>query len=297
MKGRGLEDLRNTMGRLVDRLAEHPLFVFVLTNLYVREAVDLVKKSDDNPDDVVWRDVALEGSLSHDFQGQVAKLYTGLASEWLIRPGAYGQPVYARPSVVSIYRKDRRADLASILPRAGDDALRYDYALLSHPYLHSHTMAFRIGHVLKPVFDRMAPGGNMTVIQSQGDDPAHEIVRLVWPDQPLPTTSRYDIIREFRRSLRESREGFAVSGLTDAKSLFRFDMHTLPVIEGHELGTQSLLAAFNNAIYFGQVKEELAQEAIHEGKRCYRVTGDVLRRHGGLWFVNEAFSVKRKRLP
>ena len=30
LRGRGLEDLRNTMGRLVDRICEHPLSVFVL---------------------------------------------------------------------------------------------------------------------------------------------------------------------------------------------------------------------------------------------------------------------------
>ncbi len=291
MKGRGLEDLRNTMGRLVDRLAEHPLSVFAMTNMYLREAVDLTKRSDDSPASLVWRDKALGGNRTYDFQGQVADLYGELSREWLIHQGRNLQPVYAVPSVVTIYRADRAKALKRILPKPGDAALRYDYALLNHPYLHSHTMTFRLDHVLRPVFDRLADGGRMTVIQGLGQDPAHEIVSRLWPDQ-APVPSRYDVIREFRKAL--AGDEASISGLTDTHALFRFDMHTLPVIEGQNLGTQSLSAAFNNAVYFAQVREELAQEAIHEGRRYLEVTEDVLRRHGGLWFVNEAFSVTRK---
>lgn len=132
----------------------------------------------------------------------------------------------------------------------------------------------------------------MSVIQGLGSDPAHEIVARVWPDQALPTTSRHEIISAFRKG-RAAGE-FSVSGLTDTRSLFRFDMHTLPLLEGQELGTQSLSAAFNNAVYFAQVREDLAQAAVQEGSRYLKITEDVLRAHGGLWFVNETFSVTRK---
>ncbi|MEX0283218.1 MAG: hypothetical protein AB3N23_01260 [Paracoccaceae bacterium] len=291
MKGRGLEDLRNTMGRLVDRLAEHPLSVFVMTNMYLSEAVDLTKRSDDSPEQVVWRDVPLTGTQSYDFQGQVADLYGDLSSEWLIHRGENAQPVYAVPSVVTIYRKDQARALSAILPKPGDPALRYNYALLNHPYLHSHTMTFRLDHVLQPVFHRLADNGRMTVVQAHGNDPAHEIVARLWPDE-TPVISRYDIIRELRRVL--AGEEFSVAGLTDTNALFRFDMHTLPVIEGQNLGAQSLSAAFNNAVYFAQVREELAQDAIREGRQYLDVTEDVLRKNSGLWFVNEAFSVTRK---
>lgn len=292
MKGRGLEDLRNTMGRLVDRLAEHPQSVFVMTNMYLREAVDLTKRSEDNPKDVVWRDVALAGERSYDFQGQVAQLYGDLSAEWLIHQGAAAQPVYAVPSVVTIYRQDQAEQVARLLPRRGDPSLRYDYALLNQSYLHSHTMKFRLDHVLRPVFDRLAAHGRMTVIQGFGQDPAHEIVSDLWPDQRLPSITRYDVIRDLRKAL--AGEDIAVSGLTDTHALFRFDMHTLPVLEGGNLGTQSLSAAFNNAVYFAQVREDLVQDAIREGRRYLDITENVLRKHGGLWFVNEAFSVTRK---
>lgn len=295
LKGRGLEDLRNTMGRLVDRLAEHPLSVFVMTNLYVREALDLVKMSDDSPYDLAWREVALDGNRSYDFQQQIARLYGDLSREWLIHQGAHGQPVYERPSVVTIYRKDHRFPLADIIPKPGQRQRRYDYCLLNHPYLHSHTMKFRIDHILNPVVRALAPGGQMTVVQSHGDDPAHEIVRTVWPDQPIPSVSRYDIMRDLRRALGARQQDYTFSGLTDARSLFRFDMHTLPVMEGQKIGALSLSSAWNNAVYFAEVKEELAQAAMREGDRHLQVTADVLARNGGLWFVNETFSVTRKQ--
>ena len=292
MKGRGLEDLRNTMGRLMDRVAEHPLSAFVMTNMYLREAVDLTKRTKDNPKPVVRRSVALEGHRSYDFQVQLAELYGELAKEWLVHQGEISQPVYAVPSVVTIYRSDQERALRPILPKEGDPELRYNYALLNHPYLHNHTMKYRLKYVLRPVFDRLAEGGRMTVIQGFANDPAHEIVSRIWPEQTLPLISRYDIIRELRKEL--TGESFTVSGMTDTRSLFRFDMHTLPVLENHKLGAQSLATAFNNAVYFAQVREDLIQDAIHEGRRYLDITEQVLRKNGGLWFVNEAFSVTKK---
>ena len=297
LKGRGLEDLRNTMGRLVDRITEHPLSVFVLTNLYMREALDLEKKSGDSPHPVNWRDVALTGSRSYDYQRQMAPLYDALSSEWQIHQGEHAQPVYAKPSVVTVYREDQRKALANLIQQQGNTGLEYDYCLLNHPYLQSHTMRFRIDHMLRPVTAALAPGGKMTVVQAHGNDPAHEIVKRVWPGVPMPFISRHDIIRELRRSMGQIQSEFNFSGLTDATSLFRFDMHTLPIFEGSEIGALSLTSAWNNAVYFAEVKEELAQAAIREGSRYLDITRDVLRKHGGLWFVNETFSATRKSGP
>lgn len=291
MKGRGLEDLRNTIGRLVDRLAEHPNCVFVVTNMRYDEAVDLTKCTKDNPADPVWRDVALDGSHSYDFQRQVSALFGELSKEWLVVSGDQGQPIYAVPSVAVIYRADARQKVQPIIPMAGDPALRYNYALLNQPYLHTHTMTFRTDYVLGPVADRLAPGGRLTVVQSLGQDPAHEIVKQVWPDQPLPTTSRHDIISAMRKHL--GQQDFSFSGLTDTNALFRFDMHTLPISPDRPLGALSLNSAWNNAVYFAQVREDLAQEAMQAGAGYLDATRDVIESHGGLWFINETFSITR----
>lgn len=294
IRGRGLEDLRNTLGRLIDRLVEHPLCVFAMTNMYVREALDLQKISDDCPEDMVWRDVALKGDRAHDFQSQTAALIEQLAGEWMVRQGKYGQPVYARPSVLTLYRDDQRFLLDPLIPREGEAGRTYDYCMLNRPYLHSHTMEFRINYVLKPVLAALARGGQMSVVQSHGKDPAHEIVRRVWPDQQIPFVSRYDVMRELRRALGPDQSALSFTGLTDSRSLFRFDMHTLPIVEDQQIGALSLSTAWNNAVYFAEVKEELAEEAMRRGSDYMAITRDVLQAHGGLWFVNESFTVTRK---
>ncbi len=204
VKGRGLEDLRNTLGKMVDRIAEHPNFVLALTNLYVAEALELHRTSADNPAKVRWREVALEGGHSYDFPAQVSRLYEGLAAEGQVHRGSDGQPVYARPSVLVIYRADHRFLLDRLIPCPGERGREHDFILLSHAFLHSQPMGFRIGHVLGPACRHLAPGGRAMVVQSHGLDPAHEIVRRVWGDRRLPQVSRCDIIRELRRDLKGS---------------------------------------------------------------------------------------------
>lgn len=294
IKGWGLEDLRNTMGRMVDRLSEHPMTVLVLTNLYTREAVELKKTAEEGPGGLVWREVALTGGNSYQYQQQVAGLFSDLAHEWSVRQDKNDFPVYARPSVVTIFREDQRHALRHLIPEEGAAELEFDYCFLNHPFLHSHTMKFRVDYVLKPLIRHLAPGGQMKVVQSLGEDPAHDIVRRVWPDQPLDCVSRHAIISALRRSMRSELSDMSFSGLTDARSLFRFDMHTLPIITKEDSATLSLPGAWNNAVFFSQIKEEVAQAAMRESMHYLDATREVLQKQGGLWFVNETFSISRK---
>lgn len=294
IKGWGLEDLRNTMGRMVDRLHEHPLTVLVLTNLYTREVVHLRKTAAEGPKEIAWHDVALSGEYSYDYQRQVAGLFSDLASEWTVVRGDDGFPVYSCPSVVTIYREDQRDALSHLIPKQGGPDLEFDYCFLNHPYLHSHTMRFRVEYILAPVIRHLAPGGQMKVVQSIGDDPAHEIIRRVFPDRSLKCVSRHDIISELKKFLGSEQKELSFSGLTDARSLFRFDMHTLPLISKADKRVLPLQEAWNNAVFFSQLSEELAQAAVYDGTRYLDLTEDVLREHGGMWFVNETFAVTRK---
>ncbi len=59
------------------------------------------------------------------------------------------------------------------------------------------------------------------------------------------------------------------------------------------MGAPTLAAAWNNAVYFGQVREALAQEVMLRDASWLEVTRDVLTENGGLWFVNEMFTVQR----
>ena len=294
IKGWGLEDLRNTMGRMVDRISEHPKTVLVLTNLYTREAVTLSKTAKEGPDDLIWRDVSLTGANSYDFQKQTAELFPILANEWTVRQGEDDFPVYARPSVVTIYREDQREALDHLIPREGQSDLEFDYCFLNHPFLHSHTMKFRIDYILQPVVRHLAVGGQIKVVQSFGSDPAHEIVRKVWPDEKIENISRHDIMSALKKALGGDLKELSFQGMTDARSLFRFDMHTLPVITDADGATLLLQSAWGNAVFFTQMNEDMAEKAMREGRNCLDVTHDVLKQHGGLWFVNESFSILRK---
>ena len=81
---------------------------------------------------------------------------------------------------------------------------------------------------------------------------------------------------------------------SDARSLFRYDMHALPSELYASIGTSTLFAAWNAAIYVGQVEDARLEKAIGD-RRYLDVTRDVLRKHGGLWFWDESFIVSRHR--
>lgn len=295
IRGRGLEELHSTMSLLIDRLVENPLTVLVFTNLYMREAVCLQKLSDDCPHDLVWRDISLRGSHSLDFQEQLEPLYPQLADEWQVHRGKSGQPVYDRPSVLVLYREDHRFMLEPLLPRPDTGAtLRFDYCLLNRPYLHSHPMGFRIEHVLLPVAEQLAEGGCVTVVQSAGDDPAHDIVRQVWPNADMDFVRRHEVIAELRRELGDRAREFTFKGMTDTGSLFRFDMHALPRITDQPLGALSLASAWNNAVYFAQVRDESVHQVMREGTAYLEAAREVIAHHDGLWFLNESFSFTRR---
>jgi hypothetical protein len=87
---------------------------------------------------------------------------------------------------------------------------------------------------------------------------------------------------------------FFLAAPADEKSLFRYDMHTLPSEIVDRIGTSTLFAAWNAAIYVNQIEGERLDAAIQRGDYLTATQG-VLRKHGGLWFKDETFVVSRRR--
>ena len=87
---------------------------------------------------------------------------------------------------------------------------------------------------------------------------------------------------------------FPTTPYSDADSLFRHAMHTLPSEIDASIGTSTLLAAWNAAIYVGQI-EDARLERVLAATRYLEVTREVLRKHGGLWFWDESYAISRKR--
>ena len=71
-------------------------------------------------------------------------------------------------------------------------------------------------------------------------------------------------------------------------------MHTLPTEIADSIGTSTLFAAWNAAVYVAQIEDERLAAAL--GERAYLdATREVLQEHGGLWFLDESYVVSRKR--
>ena len=80
----------------------------------------------------------------------------------------------------------------------------------------------------------------------------------------------------------------------DNRSLFRYDMHTLPSEISESIGTSTLFAAWNAAIYVAQVEDDRLGEVVSDG-RYLDATSEVLQERGGLWFYDESFVISRRR--
>ena len=71
-------------------------------------------------------------------------------------------------------------------------------------------------------------------------------------------------------------------------------MHTLPNEISSSIGTSTLFAAWNAAIYVAQIEDQRLEGTV--GDRAYLdATREVLQKHGGLWFYDESFVISRKR--
>jgi hypothetical protein len=80
----------------------------------------------------------------------------------------------------------------------------------------------------------------------------------------------------------------------DNRSIFRYDMHTLPSEISSAIGTSTLFAAWNAAIYVAQIDDQRLSEVLGQTKYL-DATREVLQKHGSLWFLDESYVVSRKR--
>jgi hypothetical protein len=291
-----LEDVRLSLTKMSDRFFEHPAMVLVVTNLYYTESPWLMPHSLAAAASLNWQVVKLAGSTTHEFDEQIAALQPVLDHGWQAEASEKtGNPVYVRPSVLVIYREDHELLLDPLIPKPGHRPGGYDLAIVSQPYRARMPIQFKVERVLSPLARALAPGGRMIVIQSYGNDPGLEIIRRVWPDEDPFQTSRHDLLAALKRSLGRSHRDLNFNAYSDQRSIFRYDMHTLPSEVSESIGTSTLLAAWNAAVYVGQIEDQRLDEVI-TSRDYLDATRAVLQEHDGLWFLDESFVVSRKRL-
>ena len=70
-------------------------------------------------------------------------------------------------------------------------------------------------------------------------------------------------------------------------------MHMQPREVGNNIGTSTLLAAWNAAIYVAQIEDDRVHDVMSHGDYL-RATQEVLQKHQALWFTDESFVVTRQ---
>jgi len=289
-----LEDVRLVLDKIPDRLFEHPATVLVLTNMYYSEAPWLAPGSMAGATGLIWHEHALTGTTAHDFEQHITDLQPFLAQHWRARIGPSGNPIYDRPVVLVIYRDDHRFLLDPILPKPGGTQASYDLVIASQPYRARSPIEFKTRRVIAPLARALGPGGRLIAIHSHGNDPGLEIVQRLWPGDNPFIHDRHQIMKAVKQELGAAGRELNFNVNSDNRALFRYDMHTLPSEVSDSIGTSTLFAAWNAAIYVAQVEDHRLAAVVND-RGYLDATRDVLRRNGGLWFFDESYVISRRR--
>jgi SAM-dependent methyltransferase len=290
-----LEDVRLTLEKMPDRFFEHPATVLILTNLYYAEAPWLTARSLTAASSFVWHEVPLSGNSAYRFEEQITALQPFLAENWKARVSpTSGNPVYERPVVLVLYREDHKFLLDPIIPRRGGTQADFDLVIASQPYRARASAEFKAKRVIAPLARALGPGGRLIAIHSYGHDPGMEIIRKVWPEDDPFHTDRHRILKAVKQELGPAGRDLNFNAYADQRSLFRYDMHTLPSEISESIGTSTLFAAWNAATYVAQIEDERLAAAASD-RRYIEATREVLRERGGLWFYDESYVISRRR--
>lgn len=289
-----LEDIRLSLEKLPDRFVEHPASVVVFTNLYYKEAPWLMPLDVSKAAALNWQVVELEGTSAYEYGQQLRALDEVLVDAWQATASPKtGNPQYVRPSVLIMYRKDHKFLLDSVIPKPGHAGANYDLVIASQPWRARMNAEFKVKYVLAPLTRSLAPGGRALVVQSYGHDPGLEIIREIWPDEDPFTVNRHELLKTLKIELKQEAHNYNFNAFSDTKAILRYKMHTLPEEIADSIGTSTLLAAWNAAIYVAQIDDKKL-ESILESREYVDATERILHKHNGLWFNDESFVVSRR---
>ena len=289
-----LEDVRLGLEKMPDRFYEHPHTVFVVTNLNYKDAPQLTPRDPEAAATLNWHTVKLKGKSAYEYVEQIEALGPFLSNGWQTKPNPKtGNPMVVRPSVLVIYREDHAFLLNSAIPRPGVLPGRYNFILALQPWRARMRAQFKAEKVLAPLARSLAPGGRLLTAQSYGQDPGLEIVQRLWPGENPFTVGRHELLKALEKELGSEARHYTLTPPPDEEALFRYQMHTLPSEISDRIGTSTLFAAWNAVIYVNQIEDERLDPVVTTGSYLV-ATQDVLQKHGGLWFNDEAFVVMRR---
>ena len=289
-----LEDVRICLSKMSDRLFEHPASVLVFTNLFYSEAPWLKPKSMASSNSMVWKEVALQGGSSHEFAEQLNELRGFLDENWQAgHSPKTGNPIYERPTVLIIYREDHKFLLSDVIPKQDIKKADYDLVLASQPYRLRVSSEVKSRNVLLPLVRSLGRGGRLIGIHSSGDDPGHQILKEIWPNDNPFVSDRHSLLKAVKNELGSDARHYNIKANSDNRSIFKYTMHSLPSELEASIGTSTLFAAWNAATYVGQIDEQRLEAAM-KSVDYLSITQKALKKYGGLWFNDESYTISRK---
>lgn len=289
-----LEDIRLSLEKLPDRFVEHPASVIVFTNLYYREAPWLMPRDVAKAAALNWHEVELEGTSAYEYGQQLRGLDEYLVDAWQATASPKtGNPQYVRPSVLIMYRKDHKFLLDSIIPRPGQAGAGYDLVIASQPWRARMGADFKVKYVLSPLVRSLGTGGRLLAVQSFGRDPGLEIVQEMWPGENPFKVNRHELLKTLKDELKLEARNYNFNAYSDSKAIFQYKMHTLPDEIADSIGTSTLFAAWNAAIYVNQIEDQKLESALASTEYLH-ATSRILHKHNGLWFNDESFVISRR---
>jgi hypothetical protein len=170
----------------------------------------------------------------------------------------------------------------------------YDLIIASQPYRARASAEFKATKVIGPLARALGPGGRLIGIHSSGKDPGLEIVQKIWPGENPFQVDRHALLKSVKIELGAAGRNLNFNAYSDARSVFRYDMHTLPGEVVGAIGTSTLFAAWNAAIYVAQIEDNRLSEVV-KNDRYLEATEEVLQKYGGLWFNDESFVISRRQ--
>ena len=288
-----LEDIRMSLEKLPDRFVEHPATVVVFTNMFYKESPWLQVSNPDMADKVSWIDVSLKGETAADFGEQLRGLDPQLVEGWQVKASEKtGNPMYAKPSVLVLYREDHAFSMEAIKPDPENPKADYDLVLVSQPWRARMGAEFKVRNVLEPMVRACRVGGRALVAQSSGNDPGLDLVRQLWPDENPFVASRHDLISELKEQLGDDATNYGYHDISDSDAILSYEMHTLPDEIHSNIGTSTLFAAWNAAVYVAQIEDERLEVALSDGAYLEH-TARILKKYSGLFFNDEVFVISR----
>jgi hypothetical protein len=242
---------------------------------------------------VRWLAVPLKGDSSYEFAKQITDLEPFVRDGWQTKASeSTGNPLYVTPTVIVMYREDHAWPLTPAIPIQGAADLEYDLVIAAQPYRARMPARSKVKNVLNPLARSLAPNGRMAVFQATGRDPGMEVIRRIWPDEDPFRANRHAIVAELKTQLADLAGNLEYIAFSDEQAEFTYSLHTSPSGPAVNIGTSTLLAAWNAATYVAQIEDERIREALADGKYL-DATLEVLTEHDGLWFADESFSVRR----